>query len=149
VAFMLAVGAHGNAGGSSTNLPMDANTDMALVRALLGNRGWGVFRRETDPNGLVDSEPDLGGVHGQTGLGRAHGADAPAVSGCAWMWSSATLSRGAALTQAAGMASMVFLCFSPHSPNGMRAWLSEVPRSVSEYSTFGGTWGYTSRCTRP
>jgi heptaprenyl diphosphate synthase len=37
----------------------------------------------------------------------------------------------------------------PQSPSGPSASLSARPSSVSEYSTLGGTCGYTSRWTRP
>lgn len=38
---------------------------------------------------------------------------------------------------------------TPHAPSGRSASLSDVPSSVSEYSTRGGTSRYTSRWTSP
>lgn len=48
-----------------------------------------------------------------------------------------------------GRASMRSMCSSPHCPSGASASLSELPKSVSEYSTLGGTWWKTFLRTRP
>lgn len=47
---------------------------------------------------------------------------------------------GSTEAQGRGSALMVSMWSSPQSPSGMSAVLSEWPNSVSEYSTFGGTW---------
>ena len=45
--------------------------------------------------------------------------------------------------------SMLCLCSSPHVHIWSKIGISDLPRSVRLYSTFGGIWGYSSRCTMP
>jgi len=42
----------------------------------------------------------------------------------------------------------IILFLSPHSHIPSKIGMSDFPRSVKLYSTFGGIWGYSSLCTR-
>src|SRR5581483_10289310 len=41
------------------------------------------------------------------------------------------------------------LCFLPQSHIALTTGFRLIPNGVREYSTLGGTWAYTWRCTKP